>query len=264
MLVAPTESAYISGIILPEEEISQTACDRAFGDGPTGRMRELVGRSWKDEKNADDNYGYRFRPFNIIAVPTETVQTLWHYRKPRPEKSSSAKGLKKNSSKPGNVSAVWVASPSQNPVPFCSCSNDEPKLPLSTASTAIMETIINGVKQGNKVSSITARGASVLSRAKMWNMLRDILVSGNVWDATHEDRWDWRKVVESQTYENFKRPSLDRMTKDSTSWLRVRMSAMEDTKRFLRPWIPNRGDENWSIAEVLADSRNKFIRTRNS
>ncbi|EAU36329.1 predicted protein [Aspergillus terreus NIH2624] len=47
LLVATTQNAYLEGVILPEEEISRVACDRAFGE--QGRMRELAGRFWTSQ-----------------------------------------------------------------------------------------------------------------------------------------------------------------------------------------------------------------------
>lgn len=260
ILIAPTKNAYLCGIVLPEEEISQTACDRAFS--PRGRMQELVGRQWTMDQGVDvyAQYGYQFRPFQILSISTETVQSLWPYGKPRPDASSPSNSLGKSSNKTGNASAVWIAScSSQSPFQFCSSVGKRDKLQLGSSTTAVTETIINGVKQGNKAFSSTPLGASVLSRAKMWNTVLDVIESSeDLWDASAKCEWSWRRVVDDcETYENFKRPFQDQRNALSMPWSRVRMKAMEDTKRVLRPWIPNRGDEDWNRADVLAEAKAK-------
>jgi tRNA-specific adenosine deaminase 1 len=289
LLVAPTESAYLAGVILPEEEISRVACDRAFGAGPTGRMRKLRDRQWQREKRPDEaKYGYRFRPFDVLPVPTETVEALWPYGKRKSEGISApststtpTKGGKKNSNKPSNISAVWIAAPSSSPSP-------SPQVSLSqtqngSEKTGVIETIVNGVKQGNRAASVTARGASVLSRAKMWNLLREIVASipspssslsspsgdnlghnivanderdasaMNTTPVNAKDRW--RTVIEAPSYEKFKRPPSSPEDGCCCLQLLLRNSAMQDAKRVLQPWIPNRGDEGWNVVDVLADSK---------
>ncbi|KAJ9288065.1 hypothetical protein DTO021C3_4469 [Paecilomyces variotii] len=272
LLVAPTEAAYITALILPEEEISNVACARAFGDGETGRMRMLKGRQWGT--GGTDN-GYRFRPFDILSVPTAEVEALWPFAKPKeapiPEVAMestnvSTKSRKKN--KISNTSAVWTAAPSSvaeirtEPAPKRSKTSSS-----STASNAagLHETIINGVKQGNKASTPTMRGASALSRAKMWLLLRDIVRpaslngdavsessgldkgTGQTIDALIHDSAQQR-IVEARTYECFKRdPDI------CPDWIKLRETALQEAKRVLKDWIPNRGDEQWSL-ESLADT----------
>lgn len=303
LLVAPTENAYLAGLILPEEEISCVACDRAFGAGPTGRMRELACRWWRNDGcRSDEKYGYRFRPFEVLSVPTETVEALWPYGKKKAEViPTSSKGRKKNSGKPSNISAVWVIAPSSSSqVPFqmrSGSENEAKKHKVRAATTTgLVETIINGVKQGNQAASITARGSSVLSRAKMWNLLRDIVTkilsppSDNDNDhdnaaVVSDDRGDastslktnerdsysrpWRTILEAPSYEQFKRPSEGFLEEEDgcssipiqlPPHLRLRKLAMQDAKRVLKPWIPNRGDEDWNVTEVIvADRRNKNV-----
>lgn len=302
LLVAPTENTYLAGLILPEEEISRVACDRAFGAGPTGRMRELAGRWWRNDGYQSDGkrYGYRFRPFEVLSVPTEAVEALWPYGKKKVEAiPTSSKGRKRNSSKPSNISAVWVIAPSSSAqVPFqmrCGSENGTIKhKPRAATTTGLVETIINGVKQGNQAASITARGASVLSRAKMWHLLRDIVTkilsppsdNNNDHDnavVVSDDREDvsmslttnekdgfsrrWRTILEAQSYEQFKRPE-GFLEQDGCSsiltyplpHLQIRKSAMQDAKRVLKPWIPNWGDEDWNVTEVIAaDARNSNV-----
>ncbi|KAL1971142.1 hypothetical protein VTN77DRAFT_93 [Rasamsonia byssochlamydoides] len=300
LLVAPTENAYLAGLILPEEEISRVACDRAFGAGPTGRMRKLAGRWWRERP--DEKYGYRFRPFEVLSVPTKTVEALWPYGKPKSDiPGASTKGRKKNSNKPSNISAVWVTAPSSAAAPFqvrSSSENETTKHKLRSATTTgIVETIINGVKQGNQVASVTARGASVLCRAKMWSFLREIIKTASSSAAADDnviadDKEDpstiltanekhtftlpWRAILEAKSYGQFKRPeespedscpSIPTPLKPQLSTqLKLRRLAMQDAKRVLQPWIPNRGDEDWNVLEVLVaepkdKNRNKSTST---
>ncbi|CRG85793.1 tRNA-specific adenosine deaminase 1 [Talaromyces islandicus] len=193
MLVAPTSSAYISALILPEEEISRSACDRAFGPGPTGRMKNLVGTNWPAGEKGDDSLGYRFRPFQVLAIPMERVKPMWPFGKYR---TDQVKLVPSPKSKPGNASAVWIAATSFQKPYQASSTLEANYLPrLSPASTSISECIIGGVKEGRKISSITPQGASVLSRAKMWAFVYDILVQSGIEKAV------WQDILESPTYE---------------------------------------------------------------
>ncbi|GAD91666.1 hypothetical protein PVAR5_0239 [Paecilomyces variotii No. 5] len=272
LLVAPTEAAYITALVLPEEEISNVACARAFGDGETGRMRELKGREWG--VGTDGNHsGYKFRPFNILSVPTAEVEALWPFAKPKDASASemalestdvSKKDRKK--SKISNTSAVWTAAPSSAAVTGAEPARKRSKISSSAASntTGLHETIINGVKQGNKATMPTVRGASGLSRAKMWLLLRDIVrpapLDGDARSessALYKDReQDIRslpddvarqRILEAGSYEDFKRDP------DSCpDWVKLRETALQEAKLVLKDWVPNRGDEQWSL-ESLAD-----------
>ena len=288
LLVAPTESAYLAGLVLPEEEISRVACARAFGDGETGRMRALRGVAWTTTGSSDDeeSCGYRFRTFQVLSVPTEEVEAQWAFGKPKttpipppPSPSAQAEGEvhgkappPKKKSKTGNVSAVWTAAPSS------SLNHHSGVQSKSSTTGGLLEVIINGVKQGNRASPPTARGASALSRAKMWGLLRDIVArlsplcysgSGSGQpppestsdeqetvrengdgDLENDDAVRWR-ILEATSYEQFKRAP-----KMSTDLIRLREQAMQDAKRVLQGWIPNRGDEEWGV-EVLIDPEKK-------
>lgn len=268
LLVAPTENVYLAGLILPEDEISRVACDRAFGGN--GRMRALVGRSWPAEVGREHSAdGYRFRPFEVLSVPVEEVQTLWPFAKPKAVPSRSVRssegqgdaaadtvGPKK--SKPGNVSSIWTAAPSLPHSCVMTVDTGSKTLPtLARSRTGLYETIISGVKQGNRLATPTARGASWLSRAKLWGLLRDILrsqeglrESGPVQSVGH-DHDTPQLIADASSYEEFKRT-----TSDITDPLHVRREAINDAKKVLRGWVPNSGDEGWGL-DVLIDSKKR-------
>lgn len=252
ILVAPTSSAYISALILPEEEISRSACDRAFGPGPTGRMKSLVGTSWPADGKGDDTYGYRFRPFQVLSVPMESIKPMWLFGKYRTDEVKPVPGPR---SKPGNVSAVWIAATSFHKPYQATGALEINYLPqFIPASTATSECIVGGVKQGSKISSITPIGASVLSRAKMWTFVYDILAQSGI------ERTRWQDILESPTYGDFKTHPV-RSENSIFHWMRARFSALEDAKRVLRPWVPNRGDEDWCRPNILTPAKKRSKKT---
>jgi tRNA-specific adenosine deaminase 1 len=238
ILIAPTSSAYITALILPEEEVSQEGCARAFGGGSTGRMKDLVGRILPPQAAASPNtqLEYSFRPFEIMSVSMETVKAKWPYGKYR----SDINKTKKAGNKPSNVSAVWIASASSL-TPYqvcCDAPNTEYNPRVSPQSTAVLESITAGIKQGGQLKAMTLRGASVLSRIKMWNLIHEVLAQ-----VTGEE-----KLIESSTYAEFKR---------EFSWLSSRSLALDEAKHVLSPWIPNRGDEDWCREEIIALAQEK-------
>ncbi|OKL60758.1 hypothetical protein UA08_04180 [Talaromyces atroroseus] len=241
ILIEPTSSAYITALILPEEEISQAGCARAFGGGPTGRMKDLVGRVLPPPQTAaspNTQLEYRFRPFEIMSVPMDTVKVRWPYGKYRSD--NTANKTKKASNKPSNLSAVWIASASSlNPYQVCyDVPTAEYKPRVSPQSTAVLECITGGIKQGGQLKSMTLRGASVLSRVKMWNLLHEVIAH-----VTGEEG-----KIESSSYAEFKW---------NFPWLVARSLAMDEAKHVLSPWIPNSGDETWCREEVLALAQEK-------
>lgn len=242
ILIAPTSSAYITALVLPEEEISPEGCARSFGGGPTGRMKDLVGRALPQAASPNTPFKYHFRPFEIIPVPMETVKARWEFGKYRSDAANHQKKAS-NNNKPGNVSAVWIASASSlKPYHICGDSQIEFTPKISPNSTAVLECLTGGVKQGSQLKSITLRGASVLSRVKMWNLIRDILPRVAI------QQRQWQEAIESSTYAEFK---------GRFPWLVSRSLAMVEAKRVLSPWIPNCGDENWCREEVIALAQEK-------
>ena len=155
---------------------------------------------------------------------------------------------------------IWAAGPtfsSARSSGYYYCKN----LPtLAKTKTGLYENIINGVKQGNRASTITAKGASCLSRAKMWGLLRDV-----VWSSVSSSSSSSMPslsitssscslpelLIGRSTYEEFKRDSGG-----LSAWIRAREKAIKCTKDVLGGWIPNTGDEIWGL-DVLIDPKNK-------
>ncbi|KAJ5713727.1 uncharacterized protein N7483_010908 [Penicillium malachiteum] len=272
-LVAPTKNAYLAGLILPEDEISRIACERSFGEN--GRMKALRERHWTGE-TTDDTVGYRFHPFQVLSVPAEEIQALWRFAKPKsitqtssPPKdhtlATETQALPKKS-KPGNVSGVWAAAPSSSHMNTMKLSETGSKqLPsLVKSTTGLYETIIGGVKQGYKASSIVPRGASVLSRAKLWALVEIMVgLSGDAQDhqleipstktniaASHGPcEGSGSELKNTTTYQSIK-------YNIASAPLRVRREAIRDAREALKGWAPNFGDENWGL-DVLIDAKKR-------
>lgn len=269
-LVAPTKNAYLAGLILPKDEISKVACDRSFGEN--GRMQALAGRSWPETDTEEMKPGYRFRPFRILSIPSEEVASRWRFAKPKvvscPAGASEKNGGRSPSaanpkkSKPGNASAVWTLAPSYGDSSTMFMETGSKSLPaLCRSKTGLYETIINGVKQGNRASAPSPRGASALSRAKLWALYRNIVsasASARNCDGPeivqaeaerlHIDTV--RHVSDIDTYQEFKNPG------GLEDPLRIRMQAISDARIVLKGWIPNAGDESWRL-DVLVDPKKR-------
>lgn len=252
LLVAPTENAYLEGIVLPEEEITRVACERAFG--AVGRMRELDERTWPlrsyshDQYPEDGKYAYSFRPFKVHALPAGQIEKIWPFRKPPsnplPLISCSATDTETKPSntvkkaKPANASVIWTIAPSHHiPAP-----DHNPKsLPkLRGSNTGLYETVISGVKQGNRATTPSARGASALSRARLWALMRDVIL---VMQVQGQNTSLWQEVLEASTYSEFKLGARG-----------VREQAIQDAREVLKGWIPNTVDDEWGL-DVLIDAK---------
>ncbi|RJE17624.1 tRNA-specific adenosine deaminase [Aspergillus sclerotialis] len=271
LLVAPTANAYLAGLVLPEGEISRVGCERSFGE--LGRMKALNGVVWPRE--AGEGYGYRFRPFKVLSIPDSQFNELWAFGKDpitaRTIESPSSGPAKK--SKPSNVSAIWVrASSGAESVPV---DNGTKILPsLRGSRTGLYETIINGVRQGSRASSPGPRGASALSRAKLWGLVRDVLllpmvglavgkdntveggnespVGSGCLAAYEEGDGGFRKrILEASTYGELKKALIG-----VEGWIGARNDAIQDAKKVLKGWIPNSGDEGWGL-NVLIDPKKR-------
>lgn len=267
-LVAPTENAYLAGLILPEDEISRVACDRSFGEN--GRMRALAGRSWPMNTGHDGSAtGYRFRPFEVLSVPVEEIEALWPFAKPKvvqsrsvlllePQSESRESTVVPKKSKPGNVSSIWTVASSLSHPCAMTTDNGSKTLPtLARSKTGLYETIINGVKQGNRLATPTARGASSLSRAKLWGLHRNIIRLGKC-THKHENCQNLGQgndpscsVKDANSYKEFKRTG-----DDITDPLYIRQEAIRDAKTVLKGWVSNTGDEGWSL-DVLVGSKKR-------
>lgn len=276
-LIAPTENAYLAGLILPEDEISRVGCDRSFGEN--GRMQALCGRYWpRETKGKENTPGYRFRPFQVLSVPSEEVAALWPFAKPKSvscpaisleqEGDPLTSGAKVKKARPGNVSAIWILAPSYKHPSAMTMDTGSKSVPtLRRSKTGLYETIINGVKQGNRASSPGARGASSLSRAKLWALLREISPAS----VPHTYQTDispsrslpgtpkaedphvntvQHHIPGTTTYQDFKNPS------SLEDPLQIRMQAIRDAKLVLRGWVANSGDETWGL-DVLVDPKKR-------
>lgn len=241
LLIAPTANVYLAGVILPEEEISRVACDRAFGTG--GRMEALCGRGWPVTTHREEDgsgYGYRFQPFRILSIPSGQIDRLYPFRKPSPCPSDDKPS--KQITKPGNVSAIWTIAPSHaSPLP-----DHNPKsLPkLRGSNTGLYETVINGVKQGNRASAPLARGASALCRARLWGVVRDVVGVDSC-----EEHDLWKGVLGASAYDGFKG-----VPEYVGGAVKARGQAIRDAREVLKGWVPNAGDEEWGL-DVLIDPK---------
>ncbi|KAI2681803.1 hypothetical protein DTO013E5_1566 [Penicillium roqueforti] len=273
-LIAPTENAYLAGLILPEDEISQVGCARSFGEN--GRMQPLGGRYWPRGANFKESTpGYRFRPFQVLSVPSEEVTALWRFAKPKSgplpaasveqQGDPSSPGTNVRKTRPGNVSAIWVLAPSYHHPLVMTMDTGSKSVPtLCRSKTGLYETIINGVKQGNRASSPGARGASSLSRAKLWSLFReigptsvprtyttDVSPAGPLLGTEDSHiKAVQQHMPDITTYQDFKNPTR------LGDPLQIRMQAIRDAKVVLKGWIPNAGDESWGL-DVLVDPKKR-------
>lgn len=287
LLIAPSPNAYLAGLILPEDEISHVACERAFGKNETGRLKSLNDKVWIHPSSGREEY--KFHTFEVRALSRQHLDLMWEFSKPINTKIKC---------KPGRISAVWTAPVSQTisktplgragwktvPVEnqgFLSSPHETSKSPMATAlpDTALSETLANGVKQGYSSSAFTSRKASALSRAKKWKLIQDVvrlLASINTSDrdgtSTVVDRCraeessgenpkredivklellrDW--VISSPTYDSLKQRAAD------AGFTQLRSEVIADVKRAFGNWIENRGDERWGL-EVLDDAGGKNV-----
>ncbi|PYH43225.1 tRNA-specific adenosine deaminase [Aspergillus saccharolyticus JOP 1030-1] len=277
LLVAVTPAAYLAGVVLPETEISEVGCQRAFGR--EGRMRGLVGGDLAPLLSADENTrgglgsnkdkaeedssGYRFHPFKVLSIPSPLADSLWQYGKPRDAPVASAM----TKYKPGTISAVWVAAPSvaADQVVFGPASGAKQLPKLAGSRTGLYESLIGGVKQGSKASAPVVRGASALSRARMWGSLREIVCGGShsvgegaagagntvLHGVSATDINRLRQIVGTASYADFKKAITT-----TTPPGQARERARQQAKTVLVPWVPNPGDEDWGL-DVLVDTNPK-------
>ncbi|OJK02832.1 hypothetical protein ASPACDRAFT_1885885 [Aspergillus aculeatus ATCC 16872] len=283
LLVRVTASAYLAGVVLPETEISKVGCERAFGR--EGRMKGLVGgylapslassfggrgveeeeeEQREKETQEEDASGYRFHPFEILSIPSALAESLWQYGKPRDSPQAASTGTTKY--KPGTISAVWVAAPSAgaDQLVVRGPAGGAKQLPkLAGSRTGLYESIIGGVKQGSKASAPVVRGASALSRARMWESFREVVLDLQKNQGRHDGRMrrddglsqvdeeGLRRIVDATTYVDFKRAIVT-----ATKPGQARARALREAKTVLVPWVPNAGDGDWGL-DVLVDANSK-------
>ncbi|KAJ5106592.1 hypothetical protein N7456_003267 [Penicillium angulare] len=267
-LVIPTENAYLAGLILPEDEISNIACERAFGEN--GRMKDLKGRSWGGE-TTESSYGYRFRPFEILAVSAKETETRWKFSKPKstplPENAESTENVTTpKKSKPGSASAVWTFAPTHSHTCDVLLNTGSKQLPsLRRSKTGLHETIIAGVKQGHKISTAVARGASALSRARLWALLQSLqALESKIHDSRKLSTQQADAAKDDEAHKEAHPHHHNAMTykdqkeahSESFNPLRVREEAIRDARDVLKGWSRNVGDENWGL-DVLIDPKKR-------
>ncbi|KAI5285999.1 hypothetical protein KEM54_000143 [Ascosphaera aggregata] len=209
-LVAPTENAYIKGFILPDNEVSDIACARAFGDGEAGRLRHLKGM-----RRGEESMQYALRTFEIRTLREQDAASLWQFGK------SKDPAMK---TKIGNISVIWIAG--------TTIAGDQ------EFEKETREVVINGVRQGFNVSSPNPKKGSCLCRAKMWDLLRDVYSYVN---RRFDDFPIPAAVLSGQSYAELKEMLLDIPS------CSARREALRDGRTTLGDWVENRGDDFWGL-----------------
>ncbi|KAK3990301.1 putative tRNA-specific adenosine deaminase [Cladorrhinum sp. PSN332] len=139
LLISPAENVYLTSLILPESQYSETGCIRCFGISDTagaggGRMNSLKGKRWDTPKT-----GYAVVPFAV-----ETTSKEFEYSK----RSVAARSPPKKTAAASNLAVAW------------------------TVDGRVDEGLIGGVLQGRK--AFTLKGASAVSRRSMWALAKEI------------------------------------------------------------------------------------------
>ena len=264
LLVAPTQNTYLAGLILPDIEISRSGCERSFGK--SGRMKPLNELAWPEYD--EQEYGYRFQPFEILTIPIDQFNALWAYGKPTSQPASPSSPPPEDNapkkSRPSNQSVIWTLAPSHSS-PMTAGKGTRVLPILCDSRTGLFESIVNGVRQGHRASLVGPRGASALSRARLWGLLRDTLLQeldgndnqarrkssvGSECHHPHPANELLQLVLEATTYSELKDISL------SNYPFQARGEAIRTAKGVLKDWIPNSGDESWGL-EVLDDPKPK-------
>ena len=137
LVIASTENAYLSGLVLPSTRYSEIGCQRAFGS--TGRLNSL--QTWKLPPSA------QFRPFQIAVLSPDFEKFPF-------SKTDTAQGCMKA----GNVSAVFIKS-------------------MHGSSKDTNETILGGVKQGHRSFENDPKKPSLICRLRLWELVRSVLDS---------------------------------------------------------------------------------------
>ena len=137
LIIASTENAYLSGLIVPSTRYSEKGFRRAFGS--SGRLASL--------QTSQLPLAAQFRPFDIAVLPSEFE--LFPF-----SKTDMAQGAVKA----GNVSAIFIRT-------------------LHESDMDITETILGGVKQGHRPFENDPKRSSVTCRLKLWDLVRSIINS---------------------------------------------------------------------------------------
>ncbi|KAK1780492.1 adenosine deaminase/editase [Copromyces sp. CBS 386.78] len=200
-LVSPA-NAYLSSVVLPESQYSATACKRCFSasaaDG--GRMAPLLDTSVTAEL---EGTGYVFREFK---VETTGLEFAFSRRAILPSGSSSTDTTEAKKLIASNLATLWTLNGPRDG-----------------------EGLVGGVLQGRKQFDL--RGASLLSRRKMWALARE--VCSVMWS---EGDVEIERSLGSTDL------GYDEI-KNGSTLLEGRRRAKEETKRVaLKGWVRNTGD----------------------
>jgi tRNA-specific adenosine deaminase 1 len=206
--IAPTPNAYLSSLILAAEKYSEVGCSRAFS--PTGRLAPLG--------DVEMPEGYPPRPFKVVPLPEEFPG--FEFGKPKADPAPGGSGRK---AKASNLSALYIRH--NNP----------------SRVGAVNETLLNGVKQGYASTSADVRKASVVSRALLWKLGREIgsLLLERRRDMPGERGKEPRGLVEASTYADAKR--VGRVGLQRQKAKEIATSVLPGS------WPKNTGDDEWEI-----------------
>ncbi|KAH7037132.1 adenosine deaminase/editase [Microdochium trichocladiopsis] len=230
LLVDP-EHVYLSTIIMPESQFSESGCARAFSadSEQAGRMAPLLYSSLSlvsgSATSSSRRGGYHFRTFQVLTVPADSAAAgEFHYSK-------------------WSVTARAAAAAADTPTaPKIAASN----LAVAWTRSGLEEGTLGGVLQGRK--QFDARGASFTSRKRMWSLaaeIADILLDSEstAGDASGEQpsaAQELRAVLQgSRSYDEVKQSPM----------LAARRSAKDVAKKdALKGWVRNSGDEEFDLA----------------
>ncbi|KAK3397857.1 adenosine deaminase/editase [Sordaria brevicollis] len=200
-------NAYLTSVVLPESQYSSEACKRCFSASAAegGRMAPLVDDPSVRAKLAAS--GYAFREFRV-----ETTKMEFAFSR-RAILPSGSRSMEEPSKKliASNLATSWTLNGPRDG-----------------------EGLVGGVLQGRR--QFDPRGASLVSRRKMWALARDICL-----------------VIELDGNSEIKRVlgSTDLVydeIKDVSGLLEGRRRTKEVTKRVaLKGWLRNAGDGNFKL-----------------
>lgn len=164
-----------------------------------------------DYKDTTADNMYKYRPFHV-----ETVNIHSHdlpYARPLSGKA-----------KTGNVSGLWIAG-------------------QTLGSTAVNESLINGVKQGYKQLSADARRCSVVSRINMVLTAQDIFAAMQK-SGLLAHRFSDNDICGVTTFEKYKTVHISATTP-------FRPIVKNDVGIALGGWPANIGDHDWDVVDRL-------------
>ncbi|KAI8627836.1 adenosine deaminase/editase [Xylariaceae sp. FL1651] len=224
LFVCPA-NAYIATLVLPTSQFSASGCRRAFSGGkaeggqegqdtqaPQARMCPLANRIW--------GAGYAFHPFEIKTTDLEFAFSRRSHVSTTVSPSSSA--------------AITPPTTGTNLTPC--------NLSVARTHSGLEETTLNGVLQGRKASEAHVRGASFVSRRRVWGLAVEIagLLDQNSYMQSRGDIQSIQTLLGGVglAYGEVKNAGL----------LEVRRWVKEDARReALKGWIRNSGDEDFVL-----------------